>query len=830
MALLSALALFLACLTAPVGLHGAEPVDFEKDIAPVLEEKCFLCHGGDTKKPKAGLRLDSRASIEGFSAEKPLLVPGDPLQSSLFNLVSLPHDSEEIMPPPGKKTPLSAQQIITLRRWIEEGASFGSWKQSTPRPVSRDPDPAELPRTEEDATRAVETLLEAGRRKAGVSGSAPVAEEVFVRRAYLDIAGRIPTEEEARAFLDSPETPDKRTALIDRLLESDGHVSHFYNYWADVLRIRDGRWGQEAIRAFREWLKGCLRANRPWDRIVSDILTATGNCLENPAVGYWYRDYQMPLDNLAFTSQVLLATQLDCAVCHNHPFDKWSQREFFSFAAFLNEPQYAGYMPGWVTADELLRGVPFYKQFPVEIDGKTVLEWRELPPRENPQKKAEFAEMLKTMSVEQIAKARGESAVGYAFKEYLGNWAGARVELESTRRKNGYYPTDSEGERRYSAARFILQVKDLLDFKLRRQGRERAKLPDNYRYDDARPGEWVPPAVPFGKAPARAEGQTIEAVLASWMTAPDNPKFTKTIANRLFSCVFGIGLYPVHDSIHEDEPSAHPELTALLEALMRQGGYDMRRFLRILYHTPTYQSAVRAPHTGSTAWPPTFDGPPMRRASAEQFWDSLVTLSLPKPDQRTSFYRYRDPSKWKDLNLLRPESLLERGLQVVDEEYRMRLIEAVDPASVHYTFKAPLLTPCADYRGYPEELARASELPQPVTADHFLRMFGASDREMIENSDRSTTVPQCLALMNRLVDQYILAPPNPRHSFPGSPVEKILARECPIPEKVESLYLAILSRRPSPDEKILTRKLQSAEDLRDLVWALVNGEEFRFLR
>jgi hypothetical protein len=376
----------------------------------------------------------------------------------------------------------------------------------------------------------------------------------------------------------------------------------------------------------------------------------------------------------------------------------------------------------------------------------------------------------------------------------------------------------------------MLQVNALLDFKLRREGRERVRLPDNYRYDDAKPGAWVSPAVPFGDAPVRGQGRPIESVLADWITSPQNPKFTKTIANRLFAYVFGIGLYPVHDSIHEDERSSHPELTVLLESLLRQGGYDMRKFLRILYHTPTYQSAARPSQTDSPAWPATFDATALRRMSAEQFWDSIVTLSLPHTDQRVSFYRYSDPQKWRDLDNLRPEALFERGVRVVDEEYQMRLCEAADPASVRYSFKAPVLVPSAAYRGYSEDLARASELPQPVGADHFLRIFGASDREMIENSDRATTVPQTLALMNRLVDHYVLSAPNPRRQFPGSPVEQILASDRSARDKLEALFLAILARYPTAEERSLTDKMDTAEDLRDVVWALLNGEEFRFLR
>jgi hypothetical protein len=150
---------------------------------------------------------------------------------------------------------------------------------------------AEVPTSDTEASRAVEALLQAGREKAGVRPMGPVSDEVFLRRVSLDIAGRIPTVEEAKEFLDAAATPDMRSQLIDRLLASEGHVSHFYNLWADVFRIQESRWGHAAILAFREWLKQSIRKNHPWNRIVSEIMNADGNCLERPAVGYWYRDY-----------------------------------------------------------------------------------------------------------------------------------------------------------------------------------------------------------------------------------------------------------------------------------------------------------------------------------------------------------------------------------------------------------------------------------------------------------------------------------------------------------------------------------------------------------
>ena len=163
------------------------------------------------------------------------------------------------------------------------------------------------------------------------------SDEVFVRRIYLDVIGRIPTKRETLAFLES-DASDKRAKLIDTLLDSDGYVSHFYNYWADILRARtdingNGR-SRPAGYAYERWIKNAIRENKPYDQMVRELVTASGHSWDNGAVGYYIRDYGMPLDNLAITTQVFLGNSIVCAQCHDHPFDKWTQMDYYHLSAF----------------------------------------------------------------------------------------------------------------------------------------------------------------------------------------------------------------------------------------------------------------------------------------------------------------------------------------------------------------------------------------------------------------------------------------------------------------------------------------------------------------
>jgi hypothetical protein len=113
-------------------------------------------------------------------------------------------------------------------------------------------------------------------------------------------------------------------------------VQHFFNYWADVLRVTSNgqQTGQITGAAYMNFVKQSLRDNKPYDEFVRDMVAAQGKAWENGAIGYYMRDRGMPLDNMANTVRVFLGTRIECAQCHNHPFDKWTQMQFYKMAAF----------------------------------------------------------------------------------------------------------------------------------------------------------------------------------------------------------------------------------------------------------------------------------------------------------------------------------------------------------------------------------------------------------------------------------------------------------------------------------------------------------------
>lgn len=158
----------------------------------------------------------------------------------------------------------------------------------------------------------------------------------FVRRAALDIAGRLPTPEESRKFLDSTD-PKKREQWVDQLLASTDYASYFANKWSSLLRNkRTDSLHARGTMAFYNWIRDSFHENKPYDQFVREILTASGNLEENPPVA-WYRQVNNPTLQLEDSAQLFLGQRLQCAQCHHHPFEKWSQDDYFSLAAVFSK-------------------------------------------------------------------------------------------------------------------------------------------------------------------------------------------------------------------------------------------------------------------------------------------------------------------------------------------------------------------------------------------------------------------------------------------------------------------------------------------------------------
>ncbi len=796
----------------------------------------------------------------------------------------------------------------------------------------------------------IDRLILARLEQEGLEPNADASDEVFVRRAHLDIVGRIPTKTETLAFLES-DAPDKRSALVDALVGSDGYVSHTYNWFADLLRMRTSISGNNQSvgvgHAYEQWVKASIRESRPYDEMVRELITASGYGWENPKIGYYLRDYNMQLDNLAITTQVFLGTQIVCAQCHNHPFESWTQMDYYHLAAFT-----------------------------FGVSGSNVADVQQR------------ALALAAQARRAAAEGRGGSAKGKGKAKGRGKGkgkakgrspteAGAAAEGESMAASmaDGARRADYLGKSETAALRRA--ASDIL-FPLRfnsiRATDRVLRLPHDYQYDDAKPRSPVEPRTLFGPDAVLSENDSPVEAFADWLTSPENPRFAKVIANRLWKRAFGVGLIEPVDDIKEHTTASNPELMAYLEELMLSLGFDLQTYQRILYKTRAYQreATLEEPVPGA---PYDFAGPILRRMSAEQIWDSLVAMSVEDPDlpdaarilegekrlarvqliaesvydqtprqflrnlrtvmgiqkelsQRIEAAQARvaeareggDPNEIRRATTEAREIRSELQDRIEQLVYREGLRQKLDQwtgqpaaetasaqtgenggrggiggeASGNISESAnrlmdeaaaalfagdrsfdegvseilggesgSLVTELVDVmfaerdaellaqrealrrqnrldwgirnnadrsafrifdRGVRSRMRRASELTQPAAAGHFLREFGQSDRELVENSSDEASVTQALALLNGPV----LSAVTNRYSvlMRGMRGERFN-------ERLDTIYLTMLSRLPTHDERTIFREAWEADPesgtIPGIVWTLLNTRQFLFI-
>ena len=183
---------------------------------------------------------------------------------------------------------------------------------------------------------AINKILGSTYKKHDVKVPAKLDDALLARRLYLKAAGRIPTHEELSSYLGNS-SKDKKNQLINQLVESSAFDSQMFNWWADLLRLQTRMRGGNQIGAgqlYVHWVKEQVQNNVPFDEMAFNLITAEGYPWENGAVGYYLRDAGMPLDNMSNTTQIFLGTQMVCAQCHNHPFDRWTQMEYYQMASY----------------------------------------------------------------------------------------------------------------------------------------------------------------------------------------------------------------------------------------------------------------------------------------------------------------------------------------------------------------------------------------------------------------------------------------------------------------------------------------------------------------
>jgi hypothetical protein len=194
----------------------------------------------------------------------------------------------------------------------------------------------------------IDTLVDEKLKSVKILPSDLCGDSEFIRRLYLDLTGLTPEPEVVRAFLaDKRETRVKREELVDKLVGSPDYIEHWTNKWADLLQVNARFLGGEGARVFRDYIKNAIASNMPYDKFVHDILTASGSNLENPAAAY-YKTLRDPGSTMENTTHLFLAVRFNCNKCHDHPFERWTQDQYYHLASFFaqverkEDPKHAG--------------------------------------------------------------------------------------------------------------------------------------------------------------------------------------------------------------------------------------------------------------------------------------------------------------------------------------------------------------------------------------------------------------------------------------------------------------------------------------------------------
>ena len=634
-----------------------------------------------------------------------------------------------------------------------------------------------------EATMRINAAVDTGLAKTNTAYNVGLNDNLFVRRVYTDLAGRIPTRDEVQQFVQST-SANKRNKLVDRLLASEDFVSHNYNWLADLLRIQSQIPGTKLrTDAFSFWLKQQLKANRPFDRMVHEMVTAKGRIWDNPATGYHLRDNGMKLDHVSYMTKAFLGTDISCAQCHDAPFHDWTQLEYYELTSFL-----------------------------AKMDTRENLQKRPTKPRKSKGKTIPAKKDPKSLYINR------NQAREYLAKKYKINTSNEKGEQQLRRLTNRFN----------RAYREIVAANELV---VHSDPKGVLKLPETYEYDDAKPGQAIKPRAIFGSEPkSRTTDERMR--FANWLISRNNPRFSINLGNRLWQRYLGRGAAePLHD-MPEPKYWDNPELVRTLQGTVLALNYDLRAITKAIVSSKAY-SALASTGTIKVNDPYFFPGPVLRRMNAEQIWDSLLTLMVEDPFayRRTAGKAYNDIINMMDTgavpiaefvriaenyNAYRPDNeLIDRNGKPVNAKLANKSKKNSDE----------MMMMMRDARRNRMILARASELPQPAPQGHFLRDFGQSNRDFIvDAATLEGSVPQVMELMNGAATQ-ILANRN------SLIFQKMKAEKDPL-KRAEIVFLSILSRKMTPKEQaMIVQELKRGDTaLTDLIWALLNTPEFLFIK
>ncbi len=584
------------CGIVAVAAADSQKVDYTRQIKPLLADRCYACHGPDASQRKAQLRLDVRDD-----ALRKAIRPGRAKESELVRRVSS-QDDDEVMPPPSSKKPrLTPSQIDTIRRWIDEGAPFDQhWAYVKP---IRPPVPAV---TGSWPLNAVDHFIAAEQQRRGLTPAAESDRVTLIRRLSLDLLGLPPSPEEVDEFVND-RRPDAYERLVDRLLSSPHFGERMAIWWLDLVRYADtGGYHSDNHRdvtPYRDYVITAFNDNKRFDEFTLEQLA--GDLLPNPSMaqrvasgynrllqtteegGAQPKEYtaKYAADRVRNLSSVWLATTMGCCECHNHKFDPFDMKDFYSLAAFFADVQEVavGRQP------QTLLPNPEQAAKLAELD-KRLADLRarfEASSPEIDQALKDWEKEYQTQSPKPSLPKPVVEALAVAPDQR--NEAQKKVILDHFRSITPLLATVRAERADVEKQRQAL-VRTIPSSLVTMSGPPRLVriLPRGNWLDES--GPIVTPDVPTTLSPRLTIDKPTRLDLARWLTHPDHPLTARVFVNRFWKLLFGQGLVKSPEDFgSQGQPPTHPQLLDWLATEFIASGWNIKHMIRLMATSATYR-------------------------------------------------------------------------------------------------------------------------------------------------------------------------------------------------------------------------------------------------
>jgi hypothetical protein len=720
---LSLVAFYLVSV-APV--FGAGPVDFNRDIRPILSDNCFYCHGNDANHRKAKLRLDVRDD----ALAKEAFVPSKPDESALVERI-FTEDEDDLMPPPDSNKKLTEKQKETLKQWVAQGAPYRQhW--SYEKPVK-----AAVPAGENGIDHLV------GKRLAelGLKPSPEADRRTLIRRLHADLTGLPPKPEEVAAFV-ADRDPGAYERLVERVINSPHFGERLAIGWLDVVRYADTIGYHSDVPRnvwpYRDWVIASFNGNKPFDRftieqIAGDLMrdstleSQVGSAfnrllLTTEEGGAQAKDYEqrMLTDRVRAVGAAWLGQTTGCAQCHDHKFDPFTQRDFYSLGAFFADIKEAAIG----RREEGLSVAPDADLAKLKALDAALAQAAKAIDALQPEWEAEARAGAIVVADSKVATLLKKDAAKLNAREKTAIRDHFRAQAAGR-----FTPTRevfAKAEKARNA--FAAAIPKCLVSESSPTPRVVRILPRGNWMDES--GEIVKAALPHYLPQPRIEGREPTRLdLAQWLVSRENPLTARTVTNRLWKQFFGTGLSKVLDDLGaQGELPPNQPLLDWLACEFMDSGWDVKHLVRTIVTSRTYRQV-------STATPELLAADPYNRELARQspfrldaelVRDTALSVSgllVPKIGG-PSVKPYQPDGYWENLNFPTRTYAVDSG----DSQYRRGLYTWWQRSFLHpslLAFDAPSREECTAERNRSNIPQQALVLLNDPTYVEAARAFAA---------------------------------------------------------------------------------------------------------